>query len=58
MVEKGVNIVTEDVTELSAAIVEDTQASYSAISTATFDTITKVLYLNFKKYFQIFQIVI
>jgi len=41
-VEKGVNIVTEDVTELSAAFVEDTQASYSAISTATFDTITKV----------------
>jgi len=42
VVEKGVNIVTEDVTELSAAIVEDTQAGYSAISSATYDTITKV----------------
>jgi len=41
-VEAGVNLVSEDVQELSQAIVEDTQASYTALTTATYSTIEKV----------------
>ena len=45
-VEKGVNIVSEDVQELSQALVEDTTAGYSAITNATYSTIEKVLYIK------------
>lgn len=41
-VEAGVNLVSEDVQELSQAIREDTQASYTALTTATYSTIEKV----------------
>ena len=55
LVDEGVKTVTKDVAELSEAIVEDSKATYSAFSEATYSTIEQVLNSQF---FLLFLLVI
>lgn len=42
MVDEGVKTVTKDIAQLSEAVVEDSKATYSAFSEATYSTIEQV----------------